>query len=133
MTPESTHADSFYHDGRGPALVRVHYDTITGSGIVAADFLNPDDTRDRLKHLLFVRAQAFQFTPEEEYTNEWVDWARTGNAAIIDLGRSAWYRSFTNRHSSDCRHFHIMFYDEVLDIICHAVELKAGGYLQDAL
>ena len=109
------------------AVVRAYYGA-TGASIIAADYLNPDAKRGELRHLLFPGAQAFQFTPEEEHAYEGVDWGLTRSGAIADLGRSAWYHSFTNVHSADARHFRVLFYDEVLDIVCREIQTAPGGY-----
>ena len=89
----------FYHEGRGPELIRVHYRN-QGSIIEAIDFYNPDDVYDQacLKHLQFIGSQAFCFTPEEEYSQGFpsVDWREFGKAAAINLEKSDWYKSFTS-------------------------------------
>ena len=121
----------FYHDGRGPELQKAHY-TDCGAHIEAVDYFNPDDKHspEKLKHLRFNRAQVFMFTPEEVYNGQpsEIDWSEYQNAAIICLGKSEWFRSFDQRHLSKCNHFHIMFYDQYLDIICEKIVAQQGGY-----
>lgn len=100
--------------------------------IEAVEYFNPDDsqTQENLKHIFFVRPQVFMFTPEEVYSHSTtaVDWSRYEGAAIVDLGKSAWFDSFEPRHLSQCSHYQAMFYDEFLDIICEGVESRAGAY-----
>jgi hypothetical protein len=121
-------ADRFYHDGRGPALVRVHYSK-TGSTIEAADYQNPDESK--MRHLVFRASQVFMFTPEEveNYEADGVAWARTNRAAIVSLGRSPWLRSFAQTHLGRCNHYRVMFYDEYLDIVCEGIEANDGAYV----
>jgi hypothetical protein len=124
--------ESFYHDGRGPELQKVHY---AGNGIVlkAIDYFNPDDEHktETLKHLLFLRPQVFMFTPEEVYDyRSAMNWAEYGNAAIVCLGKSKWLQSFSPRHFSKCLHYQVMFYDEFLDVICEGIEAKPKGFIE---
>jgi hypothetical protein len=124
---ETVLGDRFYHDGRGPTLVRVHY-SHTGSTIAAADYQNPDDSK--VRHLVFRAPQVFMFTPEEveNYESNGMNWGSTSKAAIVSLGRSPWLRSFAQTHLARCSHYRVMFYDEYLDIICEGIEAKDGQY-----
>lgn len=83
--------DHFYHDGRGPTLMKVHYSG-SGKAIVAADYLFADEpyTPENLRHLLFVKPQVFMFTPEEveSYTPEFNPWEGSARFAAVDLGSS---------------------------------------------
>jgi hypothetical protein len=77
-------SESFYHDGCGPELKQVHY---IGQGAIlrAIDYFNPDEeyAPENLKHLLFLRAQVFMFTPEEVYNYESaIKWGEYNNAYI---------------------------------------------------
>ncbi len=123
----------FYHDGRGPELLRLHWRG-AGAVLAAADYYNPDapHTQAGVRHLRFVRPQAVQITPEEV-----VDYGRLGlgdalarlrPAAVLDMGRSAWLATFTPRHLARCRHYRVMFYDELLDVICEGIESHAGAF-----
>jgi len=116
----------FFHDGRGPELVKVHYRG-RGSTIAAADYTNPGDPG--LRHLLFVGPQTFMFTPEEVENFAPVSWEATGNASAVCLGRSEWFHSFSTRHLDKCQHYRVMFYDEFLDIICERIEARDSGFV----
>jgi hypothetical protein len=122
-------AEQFFHEGRGPELLRVHLSP-HGASLVACDFLTPDDTPDQVKHLRFLKPQAFMFTPEEveNVRASVTDWAQTGNAALVSLGRSSWLESFSPERLATCQHYRAMFYDYYLDIICEGVEVHSGGY-----
>ena len=52
-------------------------------------------------------------------------------AALFDLGRSDWLRSFAPQHLARCRHYRLVFYDELFDVICEDVECRDGGYQPD--
>ncbi len=95
-------ADDFYHDGRGPKLLKVHL--ANGSAhLLAIDFRSPGS--DETKHLKFTGAQAFMFTPDEvvSYPTP-VDWGATERGALVSLGRSDWLESFSPIHLTDCAH-----------------------------
>lgn len=115
--------ESFFHAGRGPELIQVHY---VGNGKVlkAIDYFNPDDeyTDENRKHLLFTKPQVFMFTPEEVYNYPSNFWGGADKAAIVCFGKSAWLRSFSPQHLEKCQHYQVMFYDEFLDVICERID-----------
>src|SRR5216684_8713301 len=113
---EPIHADSFYSEGRGPELQRVRWSQ-RGTQLRAIEYYNPDDVHDAasLRHLRFDGFQVVLITPEEvvDYTELGSRLAATRPAAMLDLGRSAWVETFSPRHLSACRHFQLMFYDQL--------------------
>lgn len=119
------HVEAFWHDGRGPELVKLHWDATTGTGLLAADYYNPDDAHDvpSLRRLRFVRAQVVMHTPEEviNYAVLGPLFATQGPAAMFDLGRSPWLESFNPQHLASCHHYRLMFYDELVDVIAEGV------------
>jgi hypothetical protein len=125
------HLEGFFHDGRGPTLLKVHL-APRSAHLEAIDFKAPDseDKPAPVQHLQFVRAQAFLFTPEEveNYTTSLVDWGATQMGALVSLGRSPWLQTFNPVHLQHCEHYKAMFYDEHLDVICEQVLLKSGPY-----
>ncbi len=127
---ESIAADVFYSDGRGPELKRALWDA-RGTALVAIDYTDPDGV---LRHVRFHGPQVAMFTPEEV-----VGCARQAGAfesnrptAAIDLGQSDWLRTFDPRHLNRCRHFQLLFYDELLDIICERLEFLDGAFTPTA-
>src|SRR5690349_17737568 len=98
--------DSFYGEGRGPELVKVHW-AYSGHTLRAIDFLNPDDTQP--KHLFFTGVQVFMLTPEEVINYPILDpaWQTYRGAGIICLGKSAWLNSFDPRHLEKCLHYQL--------------------------
>lgn len=122
--------EKFYCEGRGPESLQYHW-AYSGRILRAIDFINPDETKRR--HLLFSGVQVFMVTGEEviNYTSVNPLWRTTRRAGILCLGKSAWLESFSPRHLEKCVHYQIMFYDELLDIICESIEVREGGYLQN--
>jgi len=121
------HASEFFHDGRGPELVAVHFSP-NSSHLLAVDFRNPDSSETR--HLVFTGAQSFMFTPDEVVgdTAGDVEWGSTQGGALVSLGRSAWLESFNQAHLEKCEHLRAMFYDQQLDLICEDVSIHKGGF-----
>ncbi len=123
--------DKFYRDSRGPELQKIHYNNL-GTQIVAMDYYNPDVkySPENMKHVVFINPQAFMITPEEEfkYTESTAEELKRDKGAIFNLGKSEWYKSFSNRHSQNCNHYRLMFYDDFVDIICEDVIIKDGPY-----
>jgi hypothetical protein len=122
--------DNFYTDGRGPELIKVHW-ALSGATLKAIDFINPDKTE--LMHLFFTKVQVLMFTPEEVINYVMLNpaWKIYRSVGIICLGKSSWLNSFSPRHLEKCLHYQIMFYDELLDVICEKIEVRDGGYLAD--
>jgi hypothetical protein len=58
--------EQFYHDGRGPELQKVHYKS-NGRVIVGTDYYLAYQpyTPENLRHVKFIKPQAFMLTPEE--------------------------------------------------------------------
>lgn len=126
--------EEFFHDGRGPTLIAVHL-APRSAHLTAIDYRVPDsaDSPAQIQHLLFTHAQTFMFTPEEveNYASDIINWADTKNGALVSLGRSPWLESFSPLHLSKCEHFHAMFYDEFLDVLCEAITIKDGAYVHE--
>jgi len=120
------HMDLCRQDGRGPELLRVHYD---GRGVrpVAIDYADKDG--GGVRNVLLRKAQVFKFTPEEVDGDTLIRWSETKGAAIVCLGRSLWLRSFNPLHLDRCQHFRVMFYDEFLDVVCEGLDVQPGPYL----
>lgn len=127
-------SDQFFHDGRGPALQRAHW-SATGATLLAIDYLNPADAggRSGVKHVRFLKPQVVMITPEEVIGDALGDLTkRYRPAAMFDRGRSPWLASFAQQHLGRCRHYQLLFYDELVDIIAEGVEVIDGGYIEGA-
>ena len=119
--------DDFYSDGRGPTLQEVHWG-LHSSILHAIDFVNPEE--DTLKHVRFEGMQVFKFTPEEviNYPALSPIWKQDRKAGIICLGKSPWLESFNPHHLKSCAHYQLLFYDELVDVICEGLRIGDGGY-----
>ncbi len=129
-TMEAILESEFHHDGRGPELQRVVWSSATPLGF---EYYNPEDVYvvENLRHLRLVRVVAFAYAGEEVHGN--IVTSAGTHAAIHDLGRSPWLRSFSPRHLDGCSHYQVMFYDEVFDVICHAIRAGSGPYDDEGL
>lgn len=118
----------FYRDGRGPELQAVRYAN-EGRRLQAVEYFNPDV--GNLKHLRFEGVQVWMFTPDEVYNYE-MDLTNIvpDTAAAFCLGKSDWLQGFAPQHLANCQHFRLVFYDEVLDILCERIIFGAGAFLQ---
>jgi len=126
------HADLFYHEGRGPQLVKVYW-CGRGQVLKAIDFIPPDaEKSEDISHLIFEKPQVVEIIPEEVigYSDLSLNEALTnhGPAALFDAGKSEWLKSFSPTHLSRCTHYRIMFYDELFEVIAESVEARKGKY-----
>ena len=113
--------DKFHFDGRGPELQRAIWDE-RGTTLLAIDYSDVDGS---LRHVRFHSPQVVMFTPEEVI-------GLPGDGGATDLGRSEWLQSFSPQHLTSCRHFRLLFYDELLDIICESLEFADGAFTPTA-
>jgi len=122
--------EQFRASGRGPSLERVVYSE--HGRLRGFEYHKIDDIYDaaHLRHVRVIRPQVVMFTPEEVIN--YVAWAagfsQHVGAGALDLGRSAWLRSFNPLHLSKCHHFQLLFYDELFDIICEGLEFGDGAF-----
>ncbi len=117
--------NEFYHDGRGPALQNARW---RGGGVMLAGFeyFNPGDAynRENLKHLLLEGVQAYSMATEEVHGN--ILATAESKAAIFEIINSEWLASFNQAHLSECKHYQIMFYDEIYDVVCKNIKSGTG-------
>jgi hypothetical protein len=119
----------FYSDGRGPSLVRAFWDSEDATTLVAIEYRNPDARQDELKHVRFFGVQVAMFTPEEVIgAEQTLDSERERPGAAMNYGRSDWLQSFNQQHLSHCDHYKLLFYDDMLDLICESIEFSDGLY-----
>jgi hypothetical protein len=118
---EQIATDKFHFDGRGPELKRAVWDE-RGTTLLAVDYA---DTEGAVRHARFHGSQVAMFTPEEVIGS-------SGHRGAVDLGQSEWLHSFHQEHLGRCRHFRLLFYDELLDVICESVEFADGAFTSAA-
>ena len=115
----------FYHDGRGPELQKTVW-AHRGVILCGFEYFNPDDkyVSANLKHLRLIGLEAFSMSSEEVHGN--ILATGESNAAIYVVEESSWLASLNQAHLSKCRHYQIMFYDEIYDVICEEIIAGTG-------
>jgi len=115
----------FYHDGRGPELQSVRW-MRNGVVLLGFEYFNPDDAYvpEKLKHLMLENVEAFSMSSDEVHGNIVAN--GDTNAAIHEILNSDWLASFNQSHLSKCKHYQIMFYDEIYDIACESLIFGNG-------
>ena len=110
----------FYHDGRGPELQKVIWGN-KGVTLVGFEFYNPDDIYEEknIKNIELVKVEVFALASEEVHGN--ILAIAESQAAIFEVLDSNWIKTFQPRHLSKCKHFQIMFYDEIYEVICEDI------------
>ena len=110
----------FYHDGRGPELQRVRW-TMKGIVLKGFEYFNSDDdyTDENLKNIKLVGVQVYSMTTEEVHSN--ILATGESRASIHEVIDSAWLSSYLDTHLAKCKHYQIMFYDEIYDVICENI------------
>ena len=115
----------FYHDGRGPELQKVRWKS-NGVILHGFEYFNPDDkyTPENLKHLILEGVEAYSMSSDEVHG----DIQATGDsqAAIFEIKKSEWLGTFNQEHLSECKHYQIMFYDEIYDVVCKIIKVGRG-------
>ncbi len=129
---QAVQPDLFSSDGRGPQLGRLHWRTAGSPSLAAIDYSNAavgHGTQGDY-HVRVVGCQAIMITPEEVIGDRQLpdNLSDLRPAALFDLGRSEWLMSFNQTHLSRCRHYQLLFYDELVDIICDAIEIHEGSF-----
>jgi hypothetical protein len=121
----------FYHDCRGPELQNVVWG-LKGSSLLGFEYFNPDDeyTKINLKHLSLTGVEAYSMSSDELHGD--IKAISGSKAAIFEVKNSSWVASLNQAHVSGCKHFQIMFYDEIFDVICTEIKFGAGE-LENAL
>jgi hypothetical protein len=128
------HPELFYHDGRGPELLAVHW---AGRGRVlkAVDFMPPDAESEAVWHVRFIRPQVVKIIPEEviDYKVGGLGEALVTHSptALFNAGKSQWFLSFAQRHLQACSHYRILLYDELFEVVAEDVKIEKGSYKEN--
>jgi hypothetical protein len=111
--------------------LRLIWDT-RGTTLLAADYDCPDDHQggNGIHHIRFRDAQVVQITPDEVAGQQqrFRESALSPPPASYALGQDGWFRSFNSFHLEGMQHFQLIFYDDVLDVICSGLDCVAGPY-----
>ena len=115
----------FYHDGRGPELLCVRWGN-NGVTLRGFEYYNPDDEYidNNLKNIKISGIQVYSMTTEEVHSN--ILASGESRAAILEVVDSAWLKTYRDTHLGNCKHYQIMFYDEIYDVVCEAITPGTG-------
>ena len=117
--------NQFYHDGRGPELQETIW---SDRGIIlhGFEYFNPDDAYEieNLRHLQLIGVQVYSMAYEEVHAEAIP--SSNLNAGVFEILNSKWLKSFNPDHLSNCRHFQVVFYDEIYNIICEKIVAGNG-------
>jgi hypothetical protein len=129
--PQPIHVKEFYSDGRGPELGRLCW-KYRNNVLEAAEYMPPDAaSAEDLRHVRFLRLQVVMITPEEVINYAKLTYiAQHRPAAMFDLGKSDWLKTFSQLHLEKCHHYQLLFYDEFLDVIAEGIEIGMGEFGQ---
>ena len=126
MNIKPVYEKEFHHDGRGPELQRVVWKN-NGITLAGFEYYNPEDTynEESLKHLKFSGMQVYSMAGDEVHGNQVANGET--RAAIHEILNSKWLESYISNHLGKCKHYQIMFYDEIYDIICENISFGIGN------
>lgn len=124
MTVEQL-VSEFYSDGRGPELQQVVW-TVNGSNLVGFEYFNPDVEYkpENLMHLILQDVRAYQMSLEEIHSN--IQASTNSKAAIFEIIDSSWLKTFKQDLVKEYKHFQIIFYDEIFDVVCKHIKCGRG-------
>ena len=85
------------------------------------EYYNPDDEflEENLKNIKIEGIQVYSMATEEVHAN--ILATGESRAAIYEVIDSAWLKSYFELHLGKCKHYQIMFYDEIYDVIYEAI------------
>ncbi len=122
----------FYRDGRGPELQKVVW-ADSGVTLVGFEYYNPDDIyeKENIKHIRLIGVEAFSFAGEEVHPD--IYFIQNSDAAIFEVIDSDYKKSLSPRHLANCKHYQLIFYDEIFDIICSSVVSGVGPLSEEQI
>lgn len=126
MNTKTIFENDFYHDGRGPELQRVVW-KLKGVVLVGFEYFNPDDehTLENLRHLVLEGVEAYSMASKEVHGSIMAN--GDSKAAIFEVVNSTWLASLNKAHLSECKHYQIVFYDEIYDLVCKGIKSGVGN------
>jgi hypothetical protein len=126
------HLELFYSEGRGPQLINLCW-KFRGCVLEAVEFMLPGAASEEdLRYVRFLRPQVVMRTPEEVIDYRKLEhFTKHRPAAMFDLGKSDWLKSFSQQHLGKCSHYQLLFYDELLDVIAEGVEFGKGNFKKE--
>lgn len=133
-------SDLFGFDGRGPSLRRFLHDrdalkagtfserSVPPGDIIGVEYCGIEDSEPAW--VIFRKRQVIQIVPEEVCSYWFMNLVSkpTKGVGIFVVENSSWLRSFKQRHLGSCRHFVLMFYDEILEVIAEDLVFGRGAF-----
>ncbi len=130
----------FGFDGRGPEINRFIHDRdalLAGAfpdrrpppgHIIGVEY--HDIEHPQLAWVVFKQAHVVQVVAEEvcSYWFTKLSAAPAKSDGIYVVEDSVWLHSFSQRHLSKCRHFVMMFYDDIIEIIAEELVFGRGAF-----
>jgi hypothetical protein len=136
-------SEFFGFDGRGPEIHRFIHDRDAlkqgafperrppPGGVIGVEYFwfeHPD-----MAWVIFKKRQVVQVVPEEVcsywFTSHVTEQKK--GVGIYTVEDSAWLRSFSQHHLSACRHFILMFYDDIIEVIAEDLLFGRGAFRID--
>ncbi|MDI4668717.1 hypothetical protein MKZ42_11285 [Pseudoalteromonas shioyasakiensis] len=126
MTAKPILDKHFYHDGRGPELQKVIWQK-NGKDLLGFEYFNPDDEYSlaNLKHIRLDNVIAYSKATVDVHGCILANTKCV--AAIFEVPNSNWLPSLNQNEIAGCKHFQIMFYDEIYDVVCKSVITGKGN------
>lgn len=124
----------FGYDGRGPSLTRWIQDrecvlpgTDKGRAPLPGGITGAEHTEG---WVFFQGLQVVQTVPEEVHSYWFFELLPDGtkHTGAYEVTDSTWKASFSQRHLADQRHFILVFYDDLVEVLCRELVFGAGEF-----
>lgn len=124
----------FGYDGRGPELVRWIHDrelVLPGSDKGRAPLPGSIVGAEHAAGwVIFQGLQVVQTVPEEVHSYEFFESLPDGtkHTGVYEVSGSVWKASFRQLHLADQRHFILVFYDGLVEVLCRSLVFGPGTF-----
>lgn len=124
----------FGYDGRGPSLMRWIHDrervlpgTDKGRKKLPGHITGAEHTEG---WVVFQGLQVLQTVPEEVHSDWFFELLPSGtkHTGVYEVIGSAWKASFNQQHLADQRHFILVFYDDLVEVLCSSLVFGSGTF-----
>jgi hypothetical protein len=128
--------EHFGYDGRGPSLDRFLHDRERIAPGTFTDRARPPGNITGAEYdagfawVIFDGLQVIQVVPEEVHSYWFFGEAflRVPLSGVFEVLESEWMESFKPRHLSGHRHFILVFYDQLVEVICQRLVFGRGRF-----
>lgn len=132
--------EHFGFDGRGPEIQRFLHDrdavkggTFTDRRPLPGNIIGMEFSwfeHDTSAWVIFSRSQVVQIVPEEVCSYWFMPDSpeETRGVGIYVIEDSQWLSSFSQRHLGKCRHFILMFYDDIVEVLAEDLIFGRGPF-----